>query len=155
MYARSFLVGGSHVGRNGHLRTSAYLDMAADARNLYFADKGFLFESLLRSDVSPVVLREELDHFAEVRILQVLRFYLALAGRSEDGTRFRVRNVVRKPDGSMSARITSTIGWLDNAKRKLVPAPGPLIEVLESLDRTTDFNSMESAEGGHFPLVEK
>ena len=44
----------------------------------------------------------------------------ALAGHATDGSRFQLRHEIFLPDGRLSARVTSTGGWLNLDERRLV-----------------------------------
>ena len=56
-----------------------------------------------------------------------------------------IRNEFHRADGKLAARVTSTGGWLDLAGRKLfVPPPG-LADALRGLDRTDDFEVLETS----------
>ena len=55
-----------------------------------------------------------------------------------------LRNELRRADGELAARITSSGGWLDLDKRRLRVPPEKLARALLALDRTEDFVSLES-----------
>ncbi len=69
---------------------------------------------------------------------------MTLAGASEDGTRFRIRNGFFQEDGKLVARVTSTGGWLDLAARKFVVPSTGLVEALRGLVRSEDFEPLPS-----------
>ena len=74
-----------------------------------------------------------------------MRVTMTLAGASEDGTRFRIRNEFFREDGKLVARVTSTGGWLDLSVRKLVVPPEGLVEALRGLVRSEDFEPLPSS----------
>ena len=74
-----------------------------------------------------------------MRLLEELHVTLALAGVSEDGSRFLLRNEFIRPDGKLAARVSSLGGWLDLAKRKLAPPPPGLLEAMNQMPRTEVF----------------
>lgn len=130
---------------NSHMRNTAFLDKSADVRLMYFAENGFSATEFSRLRVGPVVMRDEVDYRREVGLLQEIEVTLALAGHSEDGSRFILRNEILGPDGALCARVTSTGGWLDLTARKLVAPPATLHGVMNSLARTDDFKVLPSS----------
>ncbi len=64
---------------------------------------------------------------------------------SDDATRFRLRNEFYREDGKLSARLTTTGGWLDLAARKLTVPPENMIAVLKNLVRSNDFEQVPSS----------
>lgn len=91
-------------------------------------------------------MKEEIEYYREIRLLQELTVTLELAGLSPDGSRFRLRNeFFHSDDGKRCARITTSGGWLDLSRRKLVQPPKVVVEALESLTRTDDFEKLRSS----------
>jgi acyl-CoA thioester hydrolase len=70
---------------------------------------------------------------------------LLLAGCSEDGSRFMIRNEFYLPGGTLAAAVTSTAGWLERSARRLVAAPPALLEAMGKLARTPDFRELPSS----------
>lgn len=124
---------------NGHMKNTAYLDASADVRMMYFAEQGFSMREFERLRFGPVILKDELEYFRELRLLEPVRVTLEADGLSEDGMRFRLRNEFFREDGTKVARVTSSGGWLDLAARKLKPPPEELKKLLESLERTSTY----------------
>jgi acyl-CoA thioester hydrolase len=56
-----------------------------------------------------------------------------------------LRNEFYRPDGKLAARLTSTGGWLDLAKRRLIAPPPPVAAALAGLTRTSDWQSLPSS----------
>jgi acyl-CoA thioester hydrolase len=83
-------------------------------------------------------MKDELEYFKEVGLLETLRVTLSLASLSEDGSRFLMRNEFFRADGKLAARVTSTGGWLDLTARKLVAPPEKLLAALRSLPRAEE-----------------
>src|SRR5215470_15376402 len=113
MYTKTFLAGWSDMDFNSHMRNTSYLDKTADVRQLFLAEHGFPVEEFARLRIGPVIMKDELEYFKEVRLLQEVTINYALAGQSLDGSRFLIRHEVFRPDGKLSARVTSAGGWLD------------------------------------------
>ncbi len=129
---------------NGHMRNVAYLDSCVDVRMMFFAEQGFSLREFERRRVGPVVLRDEIDYFKEVRLLESFEVTLSIAALSGDGSHFRLRNEFWRADGQRAATVTSRGGWLDLERRRLVVAPDELLTVLEAMPRTADFEVIDS-----------
>jgi acyl-CoA thioester hydrolase len=144
-FERTFQVAWAHLDSNGHMANTALQDLVIDVRFMYFAEQGFPPSEFDRLQLGPVVRRDEADYYRELRLLDTVRVNFLLAGISEDASRFRIRNELFRADGKMAARVTTLGGWFDLAQRKLVAPPAPLAEALRSLDRSEDFEVLESS----------
>lgn len=145
MFIRKLTAGWSDMDFNAHMRNTAYLDKSADVRLMFFAEQGFPAEEFIRLRIGPVVKRDEVDYFKEVNLLEEMSVSLMVAGLSDDGSRFRLRNEFSRADGKLTARVTSTGGWLDLTARKLIAPPDGLLAALRALSRTDDFELMVSS----------
>jgi acyl-CoA thioester hydrolase len=130
---------------NSHMRNTAYLDKTADVRQMFLIENGFPVEEFLRQRIGPVVMKDEVEYFKEVRLQQPIRITYALAGQASDGSRFLVRHEIFRPDGELSARVTSAGGWLNLDERKLIAPPPSLLSVMNSLEQTADFAILPSS----------
>src|SRR5688572_20452650 len=92
MYEKTLYAGWRDMDYNSHMANTAYLDRAADVRMMYFSENGFSADEMLRLKIGPVVMKDEIEYFREVRLLQELRAGLSLAGLAPDGSRFMLRN---------------------------------------------------------------
>ncbi len=144
MYAKMFVAGWGDMDFNGHMRNTAYLDQSADVRMMYFSENGFPMAEFVRRRLGPVVMKDEVEYFKEVGLLEQLRVTVGNAGLSEDGSRFLVRNEFFRSDETLAAKVTSSGGWLDLTTRKLVAPPEALLRALQSLARTEDFEVLPS-----------
>jgi len=147
-FTHRFEVGWGDLDFNGHMRNTAYLDLAATVRMLYFQSQGFEMPEFERLRFGPVVLKDEVEYFRELRLLQPVLVGIELAGLSGDGTRFRIRNPFQTEEGKVVAKVTSTGGWMDLNLRKLGAPPEPLRRVLESLERSADFEELGGKPAG-------
>jgi acyl-CoA thioester hydrolase len=130
---------------NAHMKNTAFLDKSADVRMMFFAENGFPVTEFSRLRLGPVVMKDEVEYQSEVGLLQEITVTLAIAGLSLDGSRFRLRNEILRPDGRLCAKVTSAGGWLDLTERKLVAPPEALLAALQSLPQTTDFTALPSS----------
>jgi acyl-CoA thioester hydrolase len=145
MYEKTLFAGWGDMDFNSHMRNTAFLDKSVDVRMMFFAENGFPMDELMRQRIGPVVRKDEVEYFKEVRLLEPLRITLMLAGLADDGSRFSIRNELWREDGKLIARVTSTGGWLDLTTRKLVTPPEGLLAALRSLTPTEDFEVLTSS----------
>jgi acyl-CoA thioester hydrolase len=145
MFEKTFVAGWGDMDFNSHMANTAYLDRAADVRMLYFAENGFPMAEFYRLKIGPVILRDELDYYREVGLLDEFRVTLEMAELSADGSRFVIQNTLLRPDGKLIARIRSKGGWLGLEARKLVAPPEALLRALQNCSRTEDFQEVASA----------
>lgn len=151
-FEHTFHVAWAHIDALGHMGNTAYVELAIDARFLYFQSRGFSPEEFVRAGIGPVLRREEVEYLRELRLLDKVRINVKIAGLSQDCSRFRIVNELYREDGELSARITSLGGWLDLKARKLVVPPPVLAEALRGLERTPDFEELKSSIRGQSPF---
>src|SRR5262245_56385084 len=130
---------------NSHMKNTAFLDKSADVRMMFFAEHGFPMAEFSRLRLGPAIMKDEVEYRREVGLLQEINVTLAIAGHSEDGSRFLLRNEILRLDGTLCARVTSAGGWLDLAERKLVAPPKALHEAMKLLPPTSDFMPLPSS----------
>lgn len=145
MYKKTLYAGWSDMDFNAHMANTAYLDKAADVRQAFLNEHGFPVEEFRRRRIGPVVRRDEVEYFREIALMETITVTYALAGHAEDGSRFIVRNDIFGPDEKLSARVTSTGGWLNLAERKLMAPPPELLALMNALERTEDFQVLPSS----------
>ncbi|HSB41860.1 MAG TPA: acyl-CoA thioesterase [Methylomirabilota bacterium] len=134
------------MDQNGHMRTVTYLEVAEDSRMQYFASHGHSMGSFLTHRIGPVVSRDELQYRAGLCLLDPAIVRLELAGISPDGARFRLRNTFVRADGRTAATVTSTVGRLDLAERRLTAPPDEPRKLVAELPRTPDFAELPDLE---------
>ena len=144
MFEISFYAGWGDMDFNAHMRNTAYLDRAADARLRFFDERGFPATEFARLRIGPVIFSDVLDYFKEVGLLESVRVTLAVDELSDDASRFRIRNEFFRADGRLAARVSSSGGWLDLASRKLVVPPEGLRAAMHAMDKTEDFEVIPS-----------
>jgi acyl-CoA thioester hydrolase len=145
MYTKMLYAGWGDMDFNSHMKNTAYLDKAADVRQMYLIENGFPVEEFLRLRIGPVVMKDELEYFKEVRLQEQFRVTYALAGHASDGSRFLLRHEFFRSDGELAARVSSAGGWLNLDERKLVVPPPKLLAAMNSLEKTSDFMVLPSS----------
>ena len=143
-YQKTFEVLWALLDANDHMANTGYLQLCIDCRFAYFESQGFAPGDFHSHRVGPVVRKEELEYFRELKLLDKVTVSLMLAAVAPDASRFVLRNEMRRADGELAARISSSGGWLDLDKRRLRAPPEKLARALLALDRTEDFVSLES-----------
>jgi len=146
-----FRVGWAHVDFNQHMSNTAYLDLAVDTRFMYFESRGVSLSELIERQIGPVVLRDELDYSAELRLLDPVTVTLELEGLSADGGQMKLRNEFFRADGRRAARLVSSGLWMNLETRRPVIPPEPLIAALRALTRTTDYRELPARRRGAAP----
>lgn len=145
MYSRKLYAGWADMDFNSHMKNTAYLDKAADVRQMFLIERGFPVEEFTRLRFGPVVMKDEVEYFKEIGLQQEIVVTFALAGHAPDGSRFLLRHEIFRPDGKLSARVTSAGGWLNLVERKLIEPPPALFAAMDSLERTSDFIVLPSS----------
>jgi len=132
---------------NGHMGNAAYLDACVDVRFAFFASRGFSLARFTELALGPVIFKDEIEYYRELRLLDPVRITLAIAGASEDGSHFRLVNEyfrARPGEERLAARLVTTGSWLDLKRRKLTSPPEELAQVLREMPRTADFERLPS-----------
>jgi acyl-CoA thioester hydrolase len=145
MFEKTLVAGWRDMDYNSHMANTAYLDRAADVRMMYFTENGFTAADMLRMKIGPVIMKDEIEYFREVHLLQEMRVQLAVAGLAPDGSRFMLRNDFTHADGKRCASVTSTGGWLDLNLRKLIVPPEALRKAMEALPKVEGFLELRSS----------
>jgi acyl-CoA thioester hydrolase len=61
LFAKTFHVRWGDMDFNAHMKNTAYLDLAADVRMMYFQAHGFTMREFERLRLGPVIMRDELQ----------------------------------------------------------------------------------------------
>jgi acyl-CoA thioester hydrolase len=145
MYSKKLMAGWGEMDFNSHMRNTAYLDKSADIRMMFLRDHGFAVEKFAELRFGSIVMKDELEYFREISLLEEFKVTLMIAGLSDDGSRLLLRNEFFRNDGKLAARVTSMGGWLSLKDRKLIIPPDDLLAVLTSLAKTDDFRILPSS----------
>ncbi|WKK65571.1 acyl-CoA thioesterase [Lutimonas zeaxanthinifaciens] len=132
---------------NNHMRHSAYNDYAAEARVRLFRASGLSLDKLNRLNVGPVLFQEHTNFLKEIGIGQTIKVEVLLKGCSESGERFKFLHRIYREDGKLSAEIEIYAAWLDLKKRKLTLPPEEILKVLDTMTKTSDFESIQISRG--------
>jgi acyl-CoA thioester hydrolase len=136
---REFQVRWADLDPNGHLRHTAYMDYAAQARVGFLSDCGFTLERFRELHLGPVLFREDTRYLREVLANEQVSVTTELSGLSPNDKHWRMRNRIFKADGSLACVIDVQGAWLDLATRKIVAAPAELQAAMRKAPRTQDY----------------
>lgn len=145
MYAKQLVAGWGDMDFNAHMGAPAYLTKCFDVRMMFFAENGYPVQEFARLRIGPVGMKDELEYFREVGLLDEITVTFAVAGLSADGSRWSIRQDILREDGKPCARLTSTGGWMDLATRKLTTPPDALLALFHKGMATEDFIELPSS----------
>ncbi|MGN9911418.1 acyl-CoA thioesterase [Phytohabitans sp. LJ34] len=114
-------VRGYELDTLGHLNQAVYLQYAEHARWEVLRAAGATPEKFLASRSAPVMLENTIRYRAELRAGDEVDVTCAFEWAG--GKTFRLRQELRKPDGTLSAEVTAVGGILDLDARRLVVDP--------------------------------
>jgi acyl-CoA thioesterase FadM len=116
MYRKTLVAGWSDMDFNAHMGAQAYLAKCFDVRMMYFAENGYPMGEFARLRLGPVGMKDELEYFREVGLLQEIVVTLSVAGMSADGTRWRLRQEVLRSDGVRKGHQHRRVDGSDRAQ---------------------------------------
>jgi acyl-CoA thioester hydrolase len=143
-WARRATLRWSDFDVNGHLRNTAYSDLANEARLAFFAEHGFALGRLRDLGIGPVILAERSTYCREVRLGEELTVDFVVAAMAPDARRGTVENRIRKPSGEAAAVVAVEAGWLSLERRGLVAPPPAVARLLLSAPRTPGFEVLDA-----------
>ncbi|MFC8708756.1 MULTISPECIES: acyl-CoA thioesterase [unclassified Streptomyces] len=114
-------VRGYETDVQGHLNQAVYLNYAEHARWSLLQAAGISQSGLIATGVGPVALETTIGFRRE--LLAGDEAVVSCVFEWGEGKTFRIRQTVRKADGTVAAEITAVGGLLDLKARRLVAAP--------------------------------
>ncbi len=141
-FKRSFIARWSDIDFNTHMRSSAYLDIASDVRLMFFKDNGFPLDEFIKLKIAPIHLKDEVNYFHEIQMLENIVVTMNLLGLSKDGSRFKFRNYIIREDGKIAAHVTSTGTFFNIKTRHLTQPPPSLLSLLVQLEKCKDYEDI-------------
>lgn len=124
---------------NGHMRHTAYNDYCAQARLMYFEDIHMPFHKLIQLQVGPILFREDIRFFKEIRMNEEFEVGFTISKLRRDGSKWSFRHNIYTTKGELSAKIEVDGAWLDLAKRKTTVPPVELGSALLDAVKSEDF----------------
>ena len=136
----------SDIDANRHLRHSAYYDYAATARMQLLYERGLTTEKLEEFQIGPILFREEAIFRREIRLEDKISLEVEITKASPDYSRWSLRHVFYKSDGTMATQLFIDCAWMDLVRRKLTQPNAFMKEVFESLLRSAEFEWLDVPE---------
>lgn len=146
-FEKTFQVIWADIDANRHLRHSAYNDYAAQTRLSFFDENGYPFGKFAQHQLGPVLFREETIFLKEVGMNETITVTMQLAASRKDGSRWRIVHTIFKKNGETAATITVDGAWIDLVRRKLIAPPQELLEVVDKLERTENYEEIPGTHG--------
>jgi acyl-CoA thioester hydrolase len=114
-------VRGYELDTQGHLNQAVYIQYSEHARWEVLRAAGLSQDKLLATGIGPVVLELTAKYLRELRggdeVTVSCEFLWG------EGKTFRLKQEIRKADGTLAAEITCVAGFIDLAARHLVADP--------------------------------
>jgi len=124
---------------NNHMRHTAYNDYAAESRVRLFNNYGLSIKEFNKLNIGPVLFQENTNFLKEIGIGEDITVMILLKGVSEKGERFKFLHKIYNGDGKLSADIEIFGAWMDLSLRKLTTPPHIILDVVEKMTKTEDF----------------
>lgn len=137
-WERPYQIRWRDLDASGHVANSAYLDLCSDARFAFLSEAGFGPLRFAEHEVGPLVFRDEVTYFRELRLLDVVSVTLEIAGAAPDGSRWRLNQQIVRED-EVATTLSSEGSWLNLRSRELTIPPADLAAALRTIPRTSDF----------------
>ena len=135
-YTRTFVVRWGDVDANGHMRNTAYSELASDTRAGLLASLGYDWARFQSLKLGPILFREEIEYRREANMGDEVIVDALSAGLSPDAYRWSLRNRMWKRDGTELAVVTVVGAWIDLETRKLVVPPADLAAGMRAVPRS-------------------
>jgi acyl-CoA thioester hydrolase len=139
VYERRFDLRWADVDQNAHLRHTAYLDYATQARMDCLCDCGVSLADFQAANCGPILLVETARYLREIGPQQRICVRVELTGLSADGRHFAMRNRLYRQDGELAAIVDVHGAWLDLVRRRLMSAPDWLVTAMSRMPRAADW----------------
>ncbi|MGW1712092.1 acyl-CoA thioesterase [Streptomyces sp. NPDC002156] len=123
-------VRGYETDVQGHLNQSVYVNYAEHARWALLKEAGISQSGLISKGVGPVALETTIQYRRELLAGDEVEVTCDFVWG--EGKTFRIRQTIRKTDGTVAAEITAVGGLMDLKARKLVADPKEYFRALAS-----------------------
>lgn len=138
-YSKPVHIRWSDLDPNFHLRHSAYYDMAAMVRNGYLEENGLTLNVLKEQHFGPVIFREECVFRKEIMAHDKISIRIEVIKLRKDFSRWSIRNLFLKEDGTLAAILTVEGAWMDTRERKLTAPPSVGADTIANMAKAEDF----------------
>ncbi|HET7921630.1 MAG TPA: thioesterase family protein [Gammaproteobacteria bacterium] len=138
-YSQVFAVRWADLDPNGHMRHTAYMDYAAQARVGFLAAEGFTLERFQTLRIGPVLFHEATDYLHEIRANERITVTTEVTGLSPNRKHWRIRHRIFNQSDTLACVVNVQGAWLDLVARRIVPAPADLLALMEQAPRSEDY----------------
>jgi acyl-CoA thioesterase FadM len=80
MYSKTLVAGWGDMDFNAHMGAAAYLVKCVDVRMMFFAENGYPMGEFARLRLGPVAMKDDLEYFSEVGLLDTIIVTMSLVG---------------------------------------------------------------------------
>lgn len=138
-FSRAVQLRWSDLDPNFHVRHSVYYDWGAFVRVEFLNEHGLTARVMQELQFGPILFREECIFRREIRSGDEVRISLEITRSKQDFSRWTIRHLLTKSDGTLCAQLTVDGAWMDVTKRKLASPPEKVHEVFSRMPRAQDF----------------
>lgn len=111
----------SHLDTFGHVNNAVYLQLYEAARWDFITTGGYGLDEIHKLQQGPVILDVNCRFRKEIKNRE--RITIESVSECWDGKIGKIHQKILLSDGSVSSTAVFTVGFMDFAKRKLVPPP--------------------------------
>ncbi len=130
----------AQVDVNGHMRHSAYADIAAHARVVALGKAGMDLQKFVEWHIGPVLLKEELMYHREVHLNEVLTVTCELLHTDDTALHWTIRQEIYRSDMVKAATVTVEGTWIDTQKRKKAVLPEEALALFNKIPKAPNFS---------------
>jgi len=139
-FSETFKTRWADIDANGHMRHSVYNDYGAHIRVMLFDHLGLPMQKLIQMGIGPVLFREETHFYRELGLHDEFSVDCEVGAMRKNGKIWTMIHHFTNKQGQSLAKITVDGGWLDLKKRKIIPPPKELFDIMDKLPRSEDFH---------------
>jgi acyl-CoA thioester hydrolase len=140
-FSQDYKVNWENLDPNQHLRGSVMVDYAV---NTQFVWLGVSQQRYAELGWAPVASRMEVRYHREATLGDTVKDTPVLTAMSPDGSRWRVRHSFVKNGGEKLGSIVLEGSWLNWRSRKAVAPSQDVLQALNALQRSSDFEELRS-----------
>jgi len=141
-YKETFKTIWANFDPNLHMRHTAYNDYAAEVRARFFKAHGFDLKAFSKNNLGPILFKEETSFLKEIQLGDDITIDLQLQAVSKGGERWKLKHNIYNKDSKLAAEIKIYGAWLDLSHRKLTSPPSEMLDILNELPKTDNFEEI-------------
>ncbi len=139
IFKKTIEVRWSDIDANGHVTHTAYGTFATHTRVAWMASVDCNMTKLLELGFAAVLLKEQTEYFREIFLGEKVTIELFFAGATTDNSRWKFVHKIYSANNKLSAINTVYGAWIDTSMRRIAPPPQYLIDRVQNLAKTDDF----------------